>query len=416
MNTLTVILLVTIHHLAYATNQNPGHLKPFGSVGSLFNISELYNEFPTVVEFFTNYLPKSEPIVSRQVLINDKDYSVWQTDEKLENNVYGLSTLNIEVESFKSKQRKKVQMTFGEFLDRYRKEPLLFVNPVPTILQKYLVVPKPLQCDVVIENFQSTILLINGMNASPLMIGEDHDRFHCIIRGHKRIVLVNTFKYPDVRKTILPEKRGHRGPSINPDKVDLDQFPAFANIDYHIADLKSGDCLFIPNSWLFQERTLKDTISVIYNIKHHQALHLDADQLNTCSNYDPTFTLDQVVWPAEPRTFGEVIMNLINSKVQDFDKWQNAFSKHLSFDLASDSTGSALFEEFFDSVDIDSDGQITNTEVDQIKGMHQHHITDILFEITKLVHSRQTTNASIPVDFNDTQSTEDDDETDKSDL
>ncbi|CAF4084407.1 unnamed protein product [Rotaria magnacalcarata] len=372
MNTLTVILLVTIHHLAYATNQNPGHLKPFGSVGSLFNISELYNEFPTVVEFFTNYLPKSEPIVSRQVLINDKDYSVWQTDEKLENNVYGLSTLNIEVESFKSKQRKKVQMTFGEFLDRYRKEPLLFVNPVPTILQKYLVVPKPLQCDVVIENFQST--------------------------------------------TILPEKRGHRGPSINPDKVDLDQFPAFANIDYHIADLKSGDCLFIPNSWLFQERTLKDTISVIYNIKHHQALHLDADQLNTCSNYDPTFTLDQVVWPAEPRTFGEVIMNLINSKVQDFDKWQNAFSKHLSFDLASDSTGSALFEEFFDSVDIDSDGQITNTEVDQIKGMHQHHITDILFEITKLVHSRQTANASIPVDFNDTQSTEDDDETDKSDL
>ncbi|CAF4653435.1 unnamed protein product, partial [Rotaria magnacalcarata] len=47
---------------------------------------------------------------------------------------------------------------------------------------------------------------------------------------------------------------------------------------------------------------------------------------------------------------------------------------------------------------------------------HQHHITDILFEITKLVHSRQTANASIPVDFNDTQSTEDDDETDKSDL
>jgi hypothetical protein len=44
------------------------------------------------------------------------------------------------------------------------------------------------------------ILVINGINASPLMFAEDNDHFHCILRGNKRIVLVNTAKYPDVRK------------------------------------------------------------------------------------------------------------------------------------------------------------------------------------------------------------------------
>jgi hypothetical protein len=41
---------------------------------------------------------------------------------------------------------------------------------------------------------------MNSINASPLMFGEDFDHFHCILRGNKRIVLVNTLKYRDVRK------------------------------------------------------------------------------------------------------------------------------------------------------------------------------------------------------------------------
>ncbi|CAF4457609.1 unnamed protein product [Rotaria sp. Silwood2] len=133
MNSL--IFLVTIIHFVFAINKNPGHLKPFGSVGSLINIKELDQEYPTVVKLFTYYLPKSEPILSRQILINDDHYSIWETDKKLENDVYGLSNTNIQVESFKSKQRQRIQMTFGEFLDRYEKEPLLFAQNIPTVLQ-----------------------------------------------------------------------------------------------------------------------------------------------------------------------------------------------------------------------------------------------------------------------------------------
>ena len=44
------------------------------------------------------------------------------------------------------------------------------------------------------------ILIINGINASPLLLNEEQDHFHCILRGHKKIVLINMVKYPDVRK------------------------------------------------------------------------------------------------------------------------------------------------------------------------------------------------------------------------
>jgi hypothetical protein len=135
MNSLTLILLVTIIHFIFAANQNPGHLKQFGSVGSLIHIKELNHEYPTVSKLFTYYIPKSEPILSRQVLNNDNHFSIWKTDKQLENEVYGLSNTNIQVESFKSRQRQRIQITFGQFLDRYGKEPLLFADHVPEILQ-----------------------------------------------------------------------------------------------------------------------------------------------------------------------------------------------------------------------------------------------------------------------------------------
>jgi len=135
MNSLVLIILVTTIHLIFAVNQNPGHLQPFGSVGSIINIKELNHEYPTISKLFTYYIPKLEPILSRQVLNNDNHYSIWQTDKQLQSEVYGLSDTNIQVESFKSRQRQRIPMTFGDFLDRYGKEPLLFADHVPDILQ-----------------------------------------------------------------------------------------------------------------------------------------------------------------------------------------------------------------------------------------------------------------------------------------
>ncbi len=92
-------------------------------------------------------------------------------------------------------------------------------------------------------------------------------------------------------------------------RVDFNQFPALENVDYHVANLTAGDCLFIPVNWIFQERSLDSTISIIYNIHHKQALDIDLNQVQTCSTsdtFDGSFTLDQVDWPSmenEPQNF-----------------------------------------------------------------------------------------------------------------
>jgi hypothetical protein len=41
---------------------------------------------------------------------------------------------------------------------------------------------------------------MNDVNTSPLMFHEEYDSLLCVFRGNKRVVLVNTNKYPDVRQ------------------------------------------------------------------------------------------------------------------------------------------------------------------------------------------------------------------------
>ncbi len=123
---------MTIINIVFGVNQNPGHLKAFGSVGSLIDIKELQREFPSVSKLFTYYIPKLEPIISRQVLNEDQYFSLWKTDKELLDQVYGLSDMNIQVESFQSRQQ---QMKFKDFLHRFGRESLFFADKVPDILQ-----------------------------------------------------------------------------------------------------------------------------------------------------------------------------------------------------------------------------------------------------------------------------------------
>ena len=128
-----VLLSVTLIQLSLSSQSEPGHLKPFGSVGSLIDIEEIREAYPEVLKFFTYYIPKSEPVLSRQVLSNDIHFNIWKTDEQLEAEVDGLSKTNIPVASMAQPQR--VQMKFGEFLDKYQDEQLYLADNVPEVLR-----------------------------------------------------------------------------------------------------------------------------------------------------------------------------------------------------------------------------------------------------------------------------------------
>lgn len=82
----------------------------------------------------------------------------------------------------------------------------------------------------------------------------------------------------------------------------MDQYPALANIEYHVANVSAGDCLLIPSQWAFQERSLEATITIVYSLSHQQMLMIDSDETERCLNstqYDENFTVDQIDWTAE---------------------------------------------------------------------------------------------------------------------
>jgi hypothetical protein len=124
---------VSIINLILCNESNPGHFQPFGTVGSLINIEEIHKEYPNLLKFFTYYISKSEPLLSRQVLINDLYYNIWKTDDELANEIDGLSKINIHVQSLL--QHQHIQMKFGDFIDKYQKEHLFFGDNLPEILR-----------------------------------------------------------------------------------------------------------------------------------------------------------------------------------------------------------------------------------------------------------------------------------------
>lgn len=133
MNQISFLILVTLLGVISSSQPNPSHLKPFGSTGSLIPIQALEKEYPNVVKFFADHLAKSEPFVSRQVLINDLHYDLWKTDQQLENEVHELAQTNIFVQSYREPDR--LQMTFTEFLRQYKRNPLFLADTLPDVLR-----------------------------------------------------------------------------------------------------------------------------------------------------------------------------------------------------------------------------------------------------------------------------------------
>lgn len=133
MPVIYFLLLAYSIQLSFSSQSHPGHLKPFGSAGILLPIAELSGNYPNVSSFFNDHLSKSNPVLSRQVLINDLHYDVWQLDQQLLGKVDGLASTEVLVQSYREIDR--IPMSFADFLARYKRENLFFGDSLPGVLR-----------------------------------------------------------------------------------------------------------------------------------------------------------------------------------------------------------------------------------------------------------------------------------------
>ena len=132
-----VICLFLVHLLICSSKSNhPGHLKPFGSSGPFAPIDEVADGFPSPFVFFENYLFKSRPVLFRQALAADPHFSLWKSDEQL-NEIFADNEDIVHVETQKKETRQQdiLSITMREFLERYQHEELYLVEEVPPLLR-----------------------------------------------------------------------------------------------------------------------------------------------------------------------------------------------------------------------------------------------------------------------------------------
>ena len=135
--TLLPLQICLVHLLACASkSSHPGHLKPFGSSGPFSHIEQLIDDVPDPIDFFTNYVAKSRPVLFRQALAKDPHLSLWNSDDNLKT-VFLNNKEEVHVETRKKETRQQniLTMTMTDFLQRYQQEELYLVEEVPNLLR-----------------------------------------------------------------------------------------------------------------------------------------------------------------------------------------------------------------------------------------------------------------------------------------
>ena len=125
------------------------------------------------------------------------------------------------------------------------------VADIPEWLEKDLIVPAPLQCSGLMDGgFDSSVMWFSSGNTASVLHTDDFENIHCVYRGAKNVVLINTTQYKAVQKGLLPDGDSTFHNSLNTKSVDLKKFPAFQGLQFHTAHLSSGDCIYVPQYWM----------------------------------------------------------------------------------------------------------------------------------------------------------------------
>lgn len=103
----------------------PGHLKSFGSEGRYRNVG-IYKNFPKPELFFSDNVAPYIPLVMRNASITNDAFGLWKNDSYF----LGLP----QAITYKMPLTPTANISFKEFIQRYRKEKLVFNDEVPFFL------------------------------------------------------------------------------------------------------------------------------------------------------------------------------------------------------------------------------------------------------------------------------------------
>ena len=149
MNFSKFILLFIVNFLLNSNVNNAdqsGDGKPFGSIGPFLKIDELSSI--STNSFLNDYVIEKKPLLLKGAAKNFPATKLWddaylyKKAESFKDNLFDIETVKKETRS-----QNYVQMTFRDFLDKYRTKDLYMVSDINDHLKSEVILPQPLQCE-----------------------------------------------------------------------------------------------------------------------------------------------------------------------------------------------------------------------------------------------------------------------------
>ncbi|XP_028411093.1 uncharacterized protein LOC114533693 [Dendronephthya gigantea] len=231
-----------------------GHLKPLGSHRSPESIDERF-DVPSPLEFWTDYVKISKPVVFRGAAKHSKAFTSW-TDKYLKQN-YGDLEVRLENKGEKSGgvpigAKGLGRDTIAHFVDTYHDVNSYIVSELPTPMWSDILVQPCLTCGTFSDHIVEIDLWMSGGGSKSLLHKDAFNAINCLYNGTKEWKMIE-YKYEKmIYKAWEPEYEVGGYSLLQVDSVDLIKYPKVKDVPWSFVTVNAGDCLFLPKSYYHQ--------------------------------------------------------------------------------------------------------------------------------------------------------------------
>lgn len=231
-----------------------GHLKIFGLQRPPNGPVIEYSSVLKPQEFWDKHVKQNQPLVFRQAIADSPAIKKW-TDSYLKEKYGDLDVLT-ELKEENRTHGVTGRMLLGDFIDTYTKKNLYVVTVLPDPMRQDLPILACIMCGSFKDFLHELNLWISsGGTRSVIHFDADHN-IHCLVAGRKDFMMIDPIfsKHMNVTR---PPQFGSGFSMVNPDVVDLNQFPDIPKVEWRYSTLEPGDCIYIPSGYIHQVRSYK---------------------------------------------------------------------------------------------------------------------------------------------------------------
>mmetsp|Transcript_20833 Transcript_20833/g.54127 ORF Transcript_20833/g.54127 Transcript_20833/m.54127 type:complete len:330 (-) Transcript_20833:23-1012(-) len=162
------------------------------------------------------------------------------------------------------------------FIQKYRTLNGYCVWDVNGPMKGNLQLPTSLACGGFHRRLSTAIMWFSGGGTASVLHKDIFENINCVLDGAKTFIMINRTK----ASLMESERAGwspmsSSAPEVDVDAVDLERFPNLGEFDYTVANVATGDCLYIPAEWYHQVRSSRSR-SLAVNVWFYPMTSFDA--------------------------------------------------------------------------------------------------------------------------------------------